>query len=98
VKPAIDGQKMMGLDRRGHSSATQERIARSRSGTPTMPNAKRTRPMVTLTLSPEALARLDTIASQRGQTRSGAVEALIRNARVTGGASANLPPRKDQAP
>ena len=28
----------------------------SRSGTPTTPNAKRTRPMVTLTLSAEALA------------------------------------------
>jgi predicted transcriptional regulator len=38
--------------------------------------------MVTLTLSPEALARLDEIAAERGQTRSGAVETLIRNARV----------------
>jgi predicted transcriptional regulator len=38
--------------------------------------------MVTLTLSPEALARLDAIASQRGQTRSGAVEQLVRNART----------------
>jgi metal-responsive CopG/Arc/MetJ family transcriptional regulator len=55
---------------------------KSRSGTPTTPNAKRTRPMVTLTLSPEALARLDAIAAERGQSRSGAVEALIRNARV----------------
>ena len=54
----------------------------SRSGAPTTPNAKRTRPMVTLTLSPEALARLDAIATERGQSRSGAVESLIRNART----------------
>ena len=53
-----------------------------RSGTPTLTNEKRTRPMVTITLSPEALARLDAIASERGQTRSGAVEALVRNARL----------------
>jgi predicted transcriptional regulator len=38
--------------------------------------------MVTLTLSPEALARLDAIATERGQTRSGAVEQLVRNARM----------------
>jgi hypothetical protein len=38
--------------------------------------------MVTLTLSPEALARLDEIAAERGQTRSGAVEQLVRNARL----------------
>jgi predicted transcriptional regulator len=54
----------------------------SRSGTPTTPNAKRTRPMVTLTLSPEALARLEAIAEARGTTKSGAVEQLIRNARL----------------
>jgi predicted transcriptional regulator len=54
----------------------------TRSGTPTTPNGRRKRPMVTLTLSPEALARLDDLAAERGQTRSGAVEALIRNARV----------------
>lgn len=53
----------------------------SRSGTATTPNGARKRPMVTLTLSPEALARLDAIASERGQSRSGAVEQLIRNAR-----------------
>lgn len=46
------------------------------------PNARRRRPMVTLTLSPEALARLDAIASERGQTRSGAVEQLVRRARL----------------
>jgi predicted transcriptional regulator len=54
----------------------------ARSGTPTTPNAKRTRPMVTLTLSPDALERLDAIASERGQSRSGAVEQLIRRARL----------------
>ena len=35
-----------------------------------------------LSLSPEALARLETIATERGQTKSGAVEQLIRNARL----------------
>ena len=54
----------------------------SRSGTPTTPNAKRSRPMVTITMSPEALARLDDIAAERGQTRSAAVEALVRHASV----------------
>lgn len=53
-----------------------------RSGTPTTPNVSRKRPMVTLTLSPEALARLDAIAAERGQSRSGAVEQLVRNARL----------------
>ena len=38
--------------------------------------------MVTLTLSVDALARLDEIATARGQTRSGAVEQLIRRARI----------------
>ena len=38
--------------------------------------------MVTLTLSPEALVRLDEIARVRGQSRSGAVEQLIRRARL----------------
>jgi Ribbon-helix-helix protein, copG family len=45
-------------------------------------NERRKRPMVTITLSPEALVRLDAIASERGQSRSGAVEALIRRARL----------------
>jgi hypothetical protein len=53
----------------------------SRSGS-TTPNAKRSRPMVTITLSPDALACLDTIRAARGQTRSGAIEQLIRNARL----------------
>ena len=56
----------------------------TRSGTPTMPRAARAargRPLVTLSLSSEALARLETIATERGQTKSGAVEQLIRNAR-----------------
>lgn len=57
-------------------------VLSSSSGTPTTTNAKRTRPMVTLTLSHEALARLDAIAAERGQTRSGAVEQLVRNARL----------------
>lgn len=57
----------------------------NRSGTPTMPRAARAargRPLVTLSLSADALARLDAIATERGQTRSGAVEQLVRNARL----------------
>lgn len=56
----------------------------TRSGTPTTPNRKRSRPMVTITLSPDAIARLDEIAKARGTTRSGAVEQLIRRARISG--------------
>jgi hypothetical protein len=57
----------------------------TRSGTPTMSRgtrAARGRPLVTLSLSTEALARLDALAAERGQTRSGAVEQLVRNARL----------------
>ena len=57
----------------------------TRSGTPTMPRAARVargRPTVNVSLSTEALARLDAIARERGQTRSGAVEQLVRNARL----------------
>jgi predicted transcriptional regulator len=54
----------------------------TRSGTPTLTNDKRTRPMITITLSPEAIARLDEIAEARGTSRSGAVEQLIRRARI----------------
>jgi len=57
--------------------------AADRSGTPTLTNDRRKRPMVTLTLSPEALARLDALAEARGQSRSGAVEQLVRNARLS---------------
>lgn len=56
----------------------------SRSGTATTPNTKRKRPMVMLTLSPEAIAKLDELAAARGETRSGAVEGMIRRARVVG--------------
>lgn len=43
---------------------------------------RRTRPAKLLTLSVEAWARLDAIAAERGQTRSGAVEQLVRRARL----------------
>jgi metal-responsive CopG/Arc/MetJ family transcriptional regulator len=62
-------------------------MAGSRSGTATMPRAARVargRPTVNISLSSEALARLDAIAAERGQTRSGAVEQLVRNARARG--------------
>ncbi len=54
----------------------------SRSGTPTTPNSQRKRPLVHLSLSPDAIERLDAIARARGQSRSGAVEQLIRRARL----------------
>ena len=38
--------------------------------------------MMTITLSPDAIDRLDAIARARGQTKSGAVEQLIRRARL----------------
>jgi len=49
---------------------------------PRAARAARGRPLVTLSLSTEALARLETIAAERGTTKSGAVEQLIRNARL----------------
>jgi hypothetical protein len=71
----------------GRTPAEVDEVERrlNRSGTATMSRgtrAARGRPLVTLSLSTEALARLDAIAAERGQTRSGAVEALIRNARM----------------
>lgn len=69
--------------------AALERL--SRSGTPTMAKtvrAARGRPVVNISLSSEALARLDAIAAERGQSRSGAVEQLVRNARLRAGAEA----------
>jgi hypothetical protein len=54
----------------------------TRSGTPTTPYAQRKRPLIHVSLSPDAIARLDRIAQARGTTRSGAVEQLIRRARI----------------
>lgn len=50
------------------------------------PGAKvaRKRPLVHLSLSPDAIARLDEIAESRGTNRSQAVEQLIRRARIAG--------------
>jgi Ribbon-helix-helix protein, copG family len=48
----------------------------TRSGTSTTPNAARKRKMVTITLSPEALERIDAYAWKRGTSRSGVIEAL----------------------
>ena len=39
----------------------------------------RKRPVVQLTLSPDAIARLDEMAVRCGETRSGMVERLIRD-------------------
>ena len=63
----------------------------SRSGTATTPNTARKRPMVMITLSPEAIERLDELMVARAEslarrglstTRSGMVEALILGAKV----------------
>jgi hypothetical protein len=53
----------------------------SRSGTPTTLNTARKRPMVTLSLSPEAISKLETLAKKRGTSKSGLVERLILAAR-----------------
>ena len=42
----------------------------------------RHRPIVQLTLSPDAIARLAEIATRCGETRSGVVEKLIREAEM----------------
>jgi hypothetical protein len=42
----------------------------------------RKRPLVHLSLSPEALARLAEIATRCGETRSGVVERLVRDAEM----------------
>jgi Ribbon-helix-helix protein, copG family len=68
----------------------------TRSGTRTTRNDGRSRPMVTFTLSSEALARLDAIRGERGQTRSGAVEQLIRNARLAGKTDSPMSPTKER--
>jgi hypothetical protein len=39
----------------------------------------RKRPLIHLSLSPEAITRLAEIAARRGETRSGVVEKLIRD-------------------
>ncbi len=43
---------------------------------------KRKRPVVQLTLSPEARKRLDKMAASCGETRSGMVERLVREAKM----------------
>jgi metal-responsive CopG/Arc/MetJ family transcriptional regulator len=53
----------------------------SRSG-PNIRDSERKRPPVRITLSREAIDRLDEIARMRGTSRSGAVEQLVRNARL----------------
>lgn len=46
----------------------------------TQPNAKRTRPMMMVTLAPDAIDRLRQIAERTGRSRSAVIEALIREA------------------
>jgi hypothetical protein len=46
------------------------------------PSSKRKRPMVSITLSVDGLIRLDLLAGERGQSRSGTVEQLVREARL----------------
>jgi metal-responsive CopG/Arc/MetJ family transcriptional regulator len=54
----------------------------SRRSGPNIRDGERKRPPVRITLSREAIDRLDEIARARGTTRSGAVEQLVRNARL----------------
>ena len=42
----------------------------------------RKRPLVHLSLSPDAIARLDEIAARHGESRSGMVERLVRQAEM----------------
>ena len=42
----------------------------------------RRRPLVHLSLSPDAIARLDEIAARHGESRSGMVERLVRQAEM----------------
>jgi len=46
------------------------------------PTARRKRPLVHLSLSPDAIARLAEIATRRGESRSGVVERLVREAEM----------------
>jgi len=48
------------------------------SGTPTTPNEKRARKMVTITLPPQDLEALDRSAADRGETRSGFILEAVR--------------------
>jgi hypothetical protein len=43
---------------------------------------KRRRPLLHLSLSPEAIQRLGEIAARRGETKSGTVERLVREAEM----------------
>jgi metal-responsive CopG/Arc/MetJ family transcriptional regulator len=49
---------------------------------PTIRGGGRTYQPITITLSPEVLGRLDEVRAERGQTRSGCIAQLIRNARL----------------
>jgi hypothetical protein len=42
----------------------------------------RRRPVVQLTMSPDAIARLDEMAERNGETRSGMAERLVREAHM----------------
>lgn len=57
-----------------HPKAIVDTIV-GRSGTPTTPNAKRRRPMVTITFSPEGLATLD--KKRKAVPRGAFIESLL---------------------
>lgn len=52
----------------------------SDEGSPGRQPRRRLRPMIAVTLSPEAIERLDEMARRTGTSRSGAIEALVRAA------------------
>jgi len=54
----------------------------------------RRRPLIHCSLSTEAIARLDKLAARCGETRSGMVERLIREAELPREPNALRPPRR----
>lgn len=62
----------------------RDRKAKGRSGKPLGPAREtgRTKPVITISISDDANRKLSAIAEERGQSRSGAVEQLVRNARM----------------
>jgi ribbon-helix-helix CopG family protein len=64
--------------RGGGTCAEQTVIARSQEAM----TANRKRPLIHASLSPDAIARLDEMATRCGETRSGMLERLIREAEM----------------
>ena len=72
-------QCSMGCNHGHHRAGRRVSRAIKKPGSDTTPNARRTRPMVTITLSPKAISMLDDAANCLGMSRSAAVEWMIRD-------------------